>query len=93
MIPDQPNGANGDQFSGFTNFMPAKMKKRTAASLMNTIVALKRALSRMPTTRRAVIARTMITAGRFMTAPGIVPGAAHIQAGRWMPKPARSCCM
>ena len=53
------------------------------------MVALKRALSRMPITSRAVIASTISTAGRLTTAPGIVPGAAHIHAGRCQPKPAR----
>ena len=53
------------------------------------MVALKRALSRMPITSRAVIASTISTAGRLITAPGIVPGAAHIHAGSCQPKPAR----
>ncbi len=65
------------------------MKNSTAASLIATMVALKRALSRMPITSRAVIASTISTAGRLITAPGIVPGAAHIHAGSCKPKPAR----
>ena len=84
MIPDQPYGANGDQFSGFTNLKPASRKKSTAASLIATMVALKRALSRMPITSRAVIASTISTAGRLITAPGMrARGRAH--PGRQLP--------
>ncbi len=36
-----------------------------------------------------MIASTISTAGRLITAPGMVPGAAHIQTGSCQPKPAR----
>ena len=58
------------------------MKKRTAASLMNTMVALNRALSRTPITSSTMMPRTMMTAGRLKTAPGAAAGAAVIQTGR-----------
>src|SRR4029453_6819434 len=61
---------NGDQLSGWTNEKPATMKNRTAASLIATIAALNRALSRTPITRSAVMSRTMIAAGRVATPPG-----------------------
>ena len=80
---------NGDQFSGLTKVKPARMKKTTATSLIATITALNRALSRTPMTRSAVMNRTMIAAGRLMTAPSIAQGDAHIQPGRCKPNPAR----
>ena len=65
------------------------MKNSTAASLIATIAALKRALSRTPTTSSTMIASTMITAGRLMTAPGAAAGAAVIHVGSATPNPAR----
>ncbi len=80
---------NGDQFSGLTNVKPAAMKNSTAASLMATITALKRALSRTPTTSSPVMNSTMIAAGRLITAPSVAQGDAVIHTGRCRPKPAR----
>ena len=62
------------------------MKKSTAAILMATITALKRALSRTPMTSSVVIMSTMITAGTLMMPAG---GATDIHCGRLMPNPAR----
>ena len=81
---------NGDQFAGFTNVSPTTMKKMTAASLIATIAALKRALSRTPTTSsdhdeqhddhgRQVDDRAVRSA----------PGAARHPRRQVMPKPAR----
>ena len=80
---------NGDQLSGLTNVNPAAMKNRTAASLMATITALNRALSRTPTTSSAVMASTMRAAGRLIRAPSVAHGDAVIHSGRCSPKPAR----
>ena len=49
------------------------MKKRTAAPLMATITALKRALSRTPITSSTIISSTMSTAGRLIIVPGVAP--------------------
>ena len=58
------------------------MKNRMAATLMATITALKRALSRTPMTSSTMMSRTMITAGRLMMAPGeFADGAAVIHIG------------
>ncbi len=57
------------------------MKNSTAASLTPTMMALKRALSRMPTTSRYMMQSTMMTAGRLMIAPGeLALGAADIHS-------------
>ncbi len=70
------------------------MKNSTAASLIPTMTALKRALSRMPTTSRYMMQSTMITAGRLTSAPGALAlGAALIHTGRAMPAPSSSFCM
>ena len=79
----------GVQLAGSTYHTPATRKNRTAAILIVTIAALKRALSRMPITSSTMISSTMIIAGRLISEPGAAAGAAVIQAGRAMPKPAR----
>ena len=59
MMPDQPYGANGDQFSGRTNVAPAPMKNTTAISLIATMTALARADSRTPITSSTMITSTI----------------------------------
>ncbi len=65
------------------------MKNPTAASLIATITALNRALSRTPTTSSTMIPSTIRTAGRLMSDPTSGFGEADIHTGRWIPKPAR----
>ena len=56
---------------------------------MATMTALNLALSRTPITSTTVMTQTISTAGRLMIAPGAAAGAALIQTGSVMPKPAR----
>jgi hypothetical protein len=90
MMPDQPYGAKGDQFSGFTNAAPAPMKNTTATSLIPTMTALARADSRTPTTNRTMMTRTIKTARILMTPTG---GAVESAVGRVMPTPCSRRCM
>ena len=74
-MPKRPNvpslaGTNGTQFSWRTNGAAAAMNISTTATFTSTMMPLKRADSLMPTTRIAVTASTMKTAGRLMMAPG-----------------------
>ena len=68
-MPENPKGANDaqscPQLSVFTYRMPTVMTNSTTATLMITIVALNRALSRIPLTRMAVISSAMTNAGRL----------------------------
>jgi hypothetical protein len=80
----------GLQFAGSTYPAPTTMKNRMAASLIVTITALARALSRTPMTSSDVITRTIRIAGRLMSAPSTpVAGAAVIHTGKCIPNPAR----
>jgi hypothetical protein len=70
------------------------MKKSTAASLIATMTALNRALSRTPTTSSTMMKRTITAAGRLKTAPGTPEyGPAASAVGSSMPKPWSSRCM
>ena len=68
-IPEKPYGAklcqSLPQFEKFTYLMPRMMTNSTTDNLIATIVALKRALSLMPTTRIQVMIRAITNAGRL----------------------------
>src|SRR5574341_2321941 len=80
---------NGDQFSGFTNHIPTAMKNSTTPSFTQTMTAVVRALSLMPTSNTTVTSRTMIAAGKLATAPSTEPGAGVAQSGSTMPRDRR----
>ena len=68
-IPEKPKGAKVDQLdpqlAGLDVHAPSPITNSTTATLMVTMVALKRALSWMPPDRMAVITRAISSAGRL----------------------------
>ena len=85
MTPLKPNGKNGDQLTGLIWEEPTAIKMITVTSLINTMMVVKRALSLMPMISMAVNKSTTSIAGRFMSAPGTVPGAFEHQTGMVTP--------
>src|ERR1051326_189288 len=60
---------NGCQLAVLTKPTAAKMNMTTTTSLIATMIELKRADSRMPSTRITVTASVISTAGRLISAP------------------------
>ena len=71
--PSKPLGMKGIQLSALTAGAPTAMKKRITPSLRSTIRPATRALSLIPITRRAVINKTMIAAGKLAILPSGPP--------------------
>src|SRR3954463_8260169 len=81
--PSTPSGANGLRLPPSNTVTPTTRKNARTASLMNTMIVLKRVLSRMPMQSTAVIASTMKTAGRLNDPPS--PGGAASESGSVKP--------
>src|SRR3954447_19671217 len=82
-VPSRPFGANGCRLPESNAVTPSTRNSASTASLMNTMIVLVRALSRMPTQSTAVTASTMKTAGRLNEPPS--PGGAASEPGSVKP--------